>query len=80
MKTNQILLLIVLVGAVGIGGLVMLALLAAIALPAYQDYVKRAKAAQGQSPGQATAEPQASVERTFDADRMADEYYKKIYQ
>ncbi len=58
--------------AVGIGGLVMLAILAAIALPAYQDYVKRAKAAQGQSPGQATAEPQASIERTFDADRMAD--------
>jgi type IV pilus assembly protein PilA len=46
--------------AVGIGGLVMLAVLAAIAIPAYQDYVKRAKAAQGQAA------------RTFDADRMAD--------
>jgi type IV pilus assembly protein PilA len=32
--------------AIGIGGLVLLAILAAIALPAYQDYVKRAKAAQ----------------------------------
>ncbi len=58
--------------AVGIGGLVTLGILAAIAIPAYQDYVKRAKAAQGQSPGQTTAEPQVSVERTFDTDRMAD--------
>lgn len=46
--------------AVGIGGLVMLAILAAIALPAYQDYVKRAKAAQ------------APATSTFDADRLAD--------
>lgn len=50
--------------AIGIGGLVLMAILAAIALPAYQDYVKRAKAAQAQT--QAPATP------TFDADRMAD--------
>lgn len=47
---------------VGIGGLVMLAILAAIAIPAYQDYVKRAKAAQ----------PQAPETRAFDADAIAD--------
>lgn len=50
--------------AVGIGGLVMLAILAAIAVPAYQDYVKRAKAAQGQA--------QAPVTRAYDPERMAD--------
>lgn len=55
--------------AIGIGGLVLLAILAAIALPAYQDYVKRAKAAQGQPRG-ATDAP--SEVRTFDPDRMAD--------
>lgn len=48
--------------AIGIGGLVLLAILAAIALPAYQDYVKRAKAAQAKTP----------EARTFDADRLAD--------
>jgi type IV pilus assembly protein PilA len=46
--------------AIGIGGLVLLAILAAIALPAYQDYVKRAKAAQ------------ASATPSFDADRLAE--------
>jgi type IV pilus assembly protein PilA len=55
--------------AVGIGGLVMLAILAAIAIPAYQDYVKRAKAAQGQAQQPL---PQAPETRTFDAERMAD--------
>ena len=48
--------------AIGIGGLVMLAILAAIALPAYQDYVKRSKAAQAQRPDAPA----------FDADRLAD--------
>lgn len=60
--------------AVGIGGLVMLAILAAIAVPAYQDYVKRAKAAQGRSQGATDAPPEARASdmRTFDPDRMAD--------
>lgn len=47
--------------AIGIGGLILMAILAAIALPAYQDYVKRAKAAQAQ--GLQT--------RAFDEDAMA---------
>ena len=46
--------------AIGIGGIMLLGILAAIALPAYQDYVKRAKAARAAQP------------RTFDAEQMAD--------
>lgn len=46
---------------VGVLGLVLMAILAAIALPAYQDYVKRAKAAQIRQTG---------GDGTFDAARL----------
>lgn len=53
---------------IGVGGLFLVGILAAIALPAYQDYVKRAKAAQtGQAaPAGAASAPTA----TYDAGRM----------
>jgi GYF domain 2 len=56
-------------------GLFAVGILAAIALPAYQDYVKRSKAAQqGQAaPPDASSLPQKAPQKihTFDAERMA---------
>lgn len=61
---------------IGVGGLFLVGILAAIALPAYQDYVKRAKAAQtgqaapsGAVDGAADGATPART-ATYDADRM----------
>jgi hypothetical protein len=66
---------IIAVIAIGVLGLFALGILAAIALPAYQDYVKRSKAAQsGQAaPPSAGSQPQKALQKVyvFDAERMA---------
>lgn len=60
---------------IGVLGLFVLGILAAIALPAYQDYVKRAKAAQQgrTAPSDASSQTQRAPQKvyTFDAERMA---------